>query len=511
MGNSDLYKCSEQPTKSKVNFNYNGTISIIQCLKNDKMKQICEKFAFKSALDFDSLYFLYNGGKIDFNLTFYEQANSLDKKNLEMNVIAFSDVKNQIELKCPNCQHLLNVAEIKDFYKLINYNKNIDKMLIDLKSQIKTENSNMEKLINDIIKENKKSEKELENLLRDDNFEKNKKIQTYNFKEIYDDITYKNFDIKLKETIHINKEEKRNIYSATILKDGRFAISIRDSSDDKHYKYNIIIYDNKTFEPNLKIKQNQDVSYNLSVLSSGILACCNSGNIILYIIKKKTYEVVQTINKEGYNFYYIMELNNKRLISLSREESLFLYFFYEKNNKYSEDYNFYISEYCNCGIIQIKENEICYLIKKRIINISNDITSLILCFFDLLERKQIKEIDICYYNVDPFMNMITKDLLLIAHCNSFFLINIDQYKMVRQMEMGVEEVIPGFSCLCVLSENVILTGDYGGAIKQWKIEGNEITLFSSKQIAHNWKINAILKLGEGRILSTGYNDGFKIW
>ena len=221
MGNSDLYKCSEQPTKSKVNFNYNGAISIIQCLKNEKMKQICEKFAFKSGLDFASLYFLYNGGKIDFNLTFYEQANSFDKENLEMSVIALSDVKNKIELKCPNCQHLLNIAEIKDFYNLITLNKNIDTMLNELKSQIKTENYNTEKLINDIIQENKKCEKELQNLLRDNSFEEDKKIQTYNFNnftEINDDITYKKIDIKLKETIHtiqhtihINKKKKEGL------------------------------------------------------------------------------------------------------------------------------------------------------------------------------------------------------------------------------------------------------------------------------------------------------------
>lgn len=161
-------------------------------------------------------------------------------------------------------------------------------MLNELKSLIKTENSNTEKLINDIIKENKKCEKELQNLLRDDYFEENKKIQTYNFNnftEINDDITYKNFDIKLKETIHINKKEKRYIHSATILKDGRFTISNQDSSDN-HYEYNIIIYDNKTFESNLKIELKYG-PYKLNVLSSGILVAYNSSNIILYFIKKK--------------------------------------------------------------------------------------------------------------------------------------------------------------------------------------------------------------------------------
>lgn len=506
MGNGVLYKCSKQPTKSIVNFNYNGTKTVIQCLKYDKMEQIFEKFAFKLALDFDSLYFLYNGGKIDFELTFYEQANYIDKENLEMSVIALSNVKNQIELKCPNCQHLLNIAEIKDFYNLITYNKNIDKMLSELKSQIKTENSNMEKLINDLIKENKKFEKEIQNLLRDENLEENNKIQSNNFKKINYDITYKNFDIKLKETIHMNKEY-RNIYAATILKDGRFAISCGYHNCD-----NIIIYDNKTFEPNLKIELNHYGIYNLNLLSSNILVACVKGGIILYIIKKKSYEVFQTINKEGYNFYYIMKLSNKRLISRSRKEEYYcIIIYYEKNNKYSEDYIFFINhDGFGNQIIQTKENEICYSKQKEK---SNDIKK-ILCFFDLLERKQIKEIDICLCNGNQSMNMITKNLLLLAQLNSFFLINIDQYNIISQIE--VKENNSYFTCLSLLNENMILTGDTEGAIKQWKIEGNEITLFSSKHIAHNGRIDNLLKLGKGLILSCGrdnycYCGVFKIW
>ena len=532
MGNSELYKCSEQPTKSKVNFNYNGAISVIQCLKNEKMKQICEKFAFKSGLDFASLYFLYNGGKIDFNLTFYEQANSFDKENLEMSVIALSDVKNKIELKCPNCQHLLNIAEIKDFYNLINYNKNIDKMLTELKSQIKKEKSKMEKLINDIIQENKKCEKELQSLLRDDNFEQNNEIQADNFTKINYDITYKNFDIKLKETIHIIKEEKKYFSSATILKDGRLAVGYYEEIYNEAikrfnlfclnfdiYGYNdkgkngyILIYDKKSFESNLKIELNNDnIPHQLNVLSSGILAVGTGSNIILYIIKEKTYEFVQTINLE-YILYSIIELNNKRLITSSyRGKKYNIAIYYEKNNKYSEDYNFNIGEiYCNNHqIFQTKENEICYLIVKE--NSYEKNNYIFFCFFDLLERKQIIEIKICLHRFNPIMNMITKDLMLIAHENSFFLINLDQYNIIRQIKVAENNYNSNLYCLCMLSKNMFLTGDYEGAIKQWKIEGNEITLFSSKHIAHNGSISTILKLGEGRILSCGDSDEFKIW
>ena len=208
-----------------------------------------------------------------------------------------------------------------------------------------------------------------------------------------------------------------------------------------------------------------------------------------------------------------MELNNKRLISYgSHNNECYIIIYYEKNNQYSEDYNFNIGN-CNCyrniQIIQIKENEICYLIQKE--KGYKKKYYLFLCFFDLLERKQLKEIEICLIKYNPIMNMVTKDLLIIARWNSFFLINLDQYNIIRQIEVEKNNYNSYFTCLCLLSKNMFLTGDSKGAIKQWKIEGNEITLFSSKHIAHNGGITTILKLGEGRILSCGWSDGFKIW
>ena len=73
---------------------------------------------------------------------------------------------------------------------------------------------------------------------------------------------------------------------------------------------------------------------------------------------------------------------------------------------------------------------------------------LFLCFFDLLERKQLKEIEICLNEYNPIMYMVTKDLLLIAHWNSFFLINLDQYNIIRQIEVEKNNYNSYFTCLC---------------------------------------------------------------
>ena len=58
---------------------------------------------------------------------------------------------------------------------------------------------------------------------------------------------------------------------------------------------------------------------------------------------------------------------------------------------------------------------------------------------------------------------------------------------------------------------MILTGDYNKRIIQWKIENDNLKLFSKKENAHNDEIYTILKLGNGLILSGSCDNSVKIW
>ena len=69
---------------AKVIFSFNGIQTIIQCLKEDKMKNICNKYASKINININSLIFIYGGNQINYELSFQEQANSIDKKRNEM-------------------------------------------------------------------------------------------------------------------------------------------------------------------------------------------------------------------------------------------------------------------------------------------------------------------------------------------------------------------------------------------------------------------------------------------
>ena len=80
-------------------FNFKGQDLIIQCLKYDKMKDICQKCADKLKMDINSLYFIYGGTMVNFQLSFIQQANIFDKERNTMNILV--NINENDRLKCP--------------------------------------------------------------------------------------------------------------------------------------------------------------------------------------------------------------------------------------------------------------------------------------------------------------------------------------------------------------------------------------------------------------------------
>ena len=102
-----------------VIFIYIGVPTKIQCLKEDKMELICNKFATKIGININTFQFLYGGNKINFELTFEEQANSIDKNRNEMSILAFERTTKIIktnepillskEIICPKCGEMCRI------------------------------------------------------------------------------------------------------------------------------------------------------------------------------------------------------------------------------------------------------------------------------------------------------------------------------------------------------------------------------------------------------------------
>ena len=99
---------------SQIEFYYNGINTFIQCNENEKMKNILERFALKSQIDKNKIFFSYDGkilNKSSEELTFTQMTNSIDKERKTMNIL----VNNNYEIKqnetiikskeviCPKC------------------------------------------------------------------------------------------------------------------------------------------------------------------------------------------------------------------------------------------------------------------------------------------------------------------------------------------------------------------------------------------------------------------------
>ena len=127
---------------SEVEFIYKGEITIIQCRKDEKMKDIFNKFLSKiQKLDINSIYFVYSGNtNINGDLSFEEVANENDIKRNKMNIIVndIDNIKNETIIKskniiCPICKECIKMY-IEDYniflYECRNGHK-IDNILID--------------------------------------------------------------------------------------------------------------------------------------------------------------------------------------------------------------------------------------------------------------------------------------------------------------------------------------------------------------------------------------------
>ena len=104
--------------------------------------------------------------------------------------------------------------------------------------------------------------------------------------------------------------------------------------------------------------------------------------------------------------------------------------------------------------------------------------------------------------------MISKDLLLIPGENKISIININEYSLIRTIDVPNSNLI---ACTCMLNENILLTGDYNGLIKQWNIEGDNLILVSTKESSQKNSIYSLIKIGDGHIASGSSNKLIKIW
>ena len=395
---------------------------------------------------------------------------------------------------------------IKECERLPNkIKKSIDKGKIIEKEW---DENNLSSLINDCINIEKNIQKinKINDNIKKSKSNKDSKIE-YNIKDEQIDILmdyiqnfgkitseanlYDDYKIEMKNPIHKLTNHTACVYCLCLLNDGRLVSGSGDKS--------IIIYDKNTYQPDLIIKEHNNKVTCIIQLSSGIVVSCSEDKTIkLFNINGKKYEILQTLNYHNNGVYKIIETKNKALISCSKDSSIIFYL--KDNNEYKKDYQISTNGSCY-ALIETKDNEICYLENKdkRI------------CFYDLTGRKKIDASISVKDNYDSFrlwITMIRKDLLLVSGRNKISIINTNQYKLVRTVEVPNSDLITG---VCLLNKNMLLTGDYEEKILQWKIEGDNLVLISKKVKTHDKDINVLLNLGNGLIASGSDDKTIKIW
>ena len=155
-----------------------------------------------------------------------------------------------------------------------------------------------------------------------------------------------------------------------------------------------------------------------------------------------------------------------------------------------------------CTVIQTKDNETCY---SDYFNYDN-----VIYFYDLIQRKIKSKVNNINSNGRVFQGfiMISKELLIIPGINKISIININTYNIIKIVDIPNSGSIIG---VCTINDNILLTGDENGIIRQWKIEGDNLILISQKENAHNRDINTLINIGDGHIASGSKDNLIKIW
>jgi len=480
----------ESNSKEKYSIDMLGYESVleikIKTLNNEPNKEYEERFSLNNIKKINK-YFLMCESIIDVISSIepnIKQSKIIEDKN-NINFI--------IPINHPLCKEI--IFQIKEKIKistsseLYNIMQNQEKKISDLTERVK----NLERKLKekeDIKEPNKNEIKNEYKKISEEKLNKNIQLKKNN------DNSYNDFNIELKEPIHQLNNHTNYVYCSTLLRDGRFATCSLDKS--------IIIYNNKTFKPDITIKEHSDKVLCIIQLSCGLLASCSYDKTIkLYNINGNNYIVMQTLNDHTDTVFYIIELKNKILVSCSSDETIKFYNI-DANNKYKFDYSIKTNGF-NGPVIQTKDNEICY---QECIENNNNVSTI--CFYDLMKQKVMAKLDNIHIPSYIFncMIMITKDLLVVSGKNQLYIINLNSYELIKTIDS------PGsyyMVCNLLLNENMLLTGDNNGRLIQWKIENDNLKRFSTKEKAHDGRINTLLKIGNGLILSGSDDKLVKIW
>jgi len=314
------------------------------------------------------------------------------------------------------------------------------------------------------------------------------KDKNIDYNKIFENFNIVNQTPKYKLTNHGNNY----IYTIIQLQDGRLASGGCDGS--------IIIYNQKTFEPEMTIKEHSKNIYDIIQLKNGNLVSCSNDDKKMNVYKineNNNYKLISHVDAGKDNCpYQIQELENGE-IGLVAYNSIIFYL--NINNKLDEDFN-----------IKFDDNQIGHFLEMLPVKKGE----LVLCgekdkiqFFELNSRKLKEIINInrdIHWRASKLLCMINERCLCVGGKNKITLIDIYNKNIIREIEESGAHI-----CLYKLNDNILLTGK-GNDITQWKINDNNLTLVCKKEKAHQNTINEIIGFNN-LIISCSDDHSIKVW
>ena len=175
------------------------------------------KFGTKINQNINLFIFLYNGNQINFELTFNDQANSIDKNSNQMKILVYK--KECEKFICPKCGEKINLNSEK-MDEIILSNNNIKDTINGIKAQLENivrnssanlvniQLNNINIVLNKINEDIKSNNEKLKNLLKENNnISIGRKTPSFTCTRIEQINT---LDIYLYPKIQFNDNEKQN-------------------------------------------------------------------------------------------------------------------------------------------------------------------------------------------------------------------------------------------------------------------------------------------------------------
>ena len=377
---------------------------------------------------------------------------------------------------------------IKQKDEIIKQKDNIIKSLEEIIKQKDLIIKNFESLLGknkcekEVIEKNETNSEEKQ---KPTNKDKDKNID---YNKIFENFNIVNQTPKNKLTNHGNN----SIYTIIQLQDGRLASGGCDGS--------IIIYNQKTFEPEMAIKEHIKSIYDIIQLKNGNLVSCSYDDKKMNVYKineNNNYKLISQVDAgKDNNPRQIQELENGE-IGLVAYNSIIFYL--NINNKLDEDFN-----------IKFNDNQIGQFyemlpVKKGELVLSGGKDKI--QFFELNSRKLKEIINInrdIRWAPSKLLCMINERCLCVGGANKITLIDIYNKNIIREIEESGTH-----RCLYKLNDNILLTGK-GNDITQWKINDNNLTLVCKKEKAHQGSIREIIRFNN-LIISCSDDNSIKVW